>query len=287
MCRKIIVAQLNEYYRNGVDIILSDEVFGEMFGSKALKNNVKALQDFSNILRSNDWEIRYLVGYRPFFDFFKSVYSQRFKTRNKPKLQRWPGRGGNHKPPIRDYTNLQGVFSDFSLSLFKPYADDIKVFDMTQNDYRADFTARFLCDILEDAHTACSHWKKTLDDSKILANPSYTHDYDRIATTAGSNGLVNISKHKRNAVARKVQEFAKTNNVTLLNEKLLCPTNEFMDQLRNASITKEMDIFPERQPNWETPKLFEAMRKKKKLCSVDTNALLEKDEWKNFFKQFS
>jgi hypothetical protein len=165
-CREIIVEQLNEYYRTGVDVILSDEVFGAMFRRK--KRGIEGLEIFSNILRSNNWEIRLLIGYRPYFDYVRSQYSQNYKARSKPMLSKWPGQGGKHIPPMKDKLfQDEWPFADELIDLFKAHVDIIEVLDITQNNHRGDLSVRLFCDLLKEAQQTCSSRKASLDDSEV------------------------------------------------------------------------------------------------------------------------
>jgi hypothetical protein len=285
LCREIIVEQLNEYYRAGVDVILSDELFGETFKSDRGKEHLEVI---SNVIRGNNWEIRVLIGYRPYFEFVKSAYSQEFKARSKPKLLSWPGSGGIHIPPVKDWMfRPKFIFTERLLSLFEPYADGTNIFDITESDQQGDLSERLFCDWLEDAEEACSSIKASLNASDttsiIVDNISYSHDYDRIATAAAAMELVNTTKFKRHIVTKWVREFMEEKNHTLHDQPLLCPTENESDKLYNASLEAEMKLFPGREPNWESPGRYDAMVKKQKLCSVDTKKLLEKDGWKEFF----
>jgi hypothetical protein len=178
-------------------------------------------------------------------------------------------------------------FSDGLIDLFKAHVDVIEVFDITQNNHRGDLSVRFFCDLLKEAQQTCSSVKASLNE--VQKNVAMSHDYDRIATAAATKGLVNATKFTRSMVTSWVKEFVEvtsndSNRTTLHNLPLLCPTKDNIDRLHNVSLAKEMTLFPERQPNWETTGLFETMLKKKRLCSIDTDKVLEKEEWKEFFQ---
>jgi hypothetical protein len=297
-CREIIVEQLNEYYSKGVDVILSEEVFGIMFNTKkrgtSNTRGIEGLEILSNILRSNNWEIRLLIGYRPYFDYVKSLYSQKYNARGKKMLLNWPGQGGKHIPPMHDELfEDEWPFTDELIDLFKAHVDVdiVEVLDITQNNHRGDLSERLYCDLLKEAQQTCSARKASLDDSEVRKNVAMSHDYDRIATAAATKGLVDTNKFTRSTITSRVKKFVEvtnndSNNTTLHNLPLLCPTKDNIDILHNMSLAKEMTVFPERQPNWETTGLFETMMKKKSLCSIDTDKVLEKEEWKKFFQLF-
>ena len=50
LCKEIVVEQLNEYYRTGVNVIFSNEVFGAMI-SESKRGEEEGLELFSNIAK--------------------------------------------------------------------------------------------------------------------------------------------------------------------------------------------------------------------------------------------
>ena len=87
-CKKHMKEQLDEYYHQGVDIILSDEVIGAMFAKQRSDPHYERAKEalhefFHDVVRSNNWEVRVLIGYRPSFEFAISQFHQEFRARGK------------------------------------------------------------------------------------------------------------------------------------------------------------------------------------------------------------
>jgi len=332
-CTASMIDQLDAYYESGGDAIISDEVIGIMFSVKNERANT-ALKDFFNqVLRRNPWEIRVLVGYRPYFDFLRSQFSQfwsnksipRKKCAGKKKLLEWPllngkplpGEKGKGEPipALRD-----GIYyrewpsADELVDQYKPYADRIQVFDITTTadasdssvPTRGNLVVRFFCDLLEGADHTCAFQKERVEDlsssneangSKKLnvdwMNAAKSHDYDRIATAAGAKGLVNRTQIKRCHVTFLVRAFvaeadkkddASTSKISSQNLPMLCPGESTGAHLEKETLDREMKLFPERDPHWETIALYEKAYDEGKLCSVDADKVVEMEEWKAFFK---
>ncbi len=234
-CTAIMEQQLDEYFRMGVDVVFSDEVIGAMFATPKHKKHNKRAKDalvafFNTILRRNNWEIRLLIEYRPYFDFVKSQFSQLYtlrmipsrskqKFKGKPALYKWPGQqGGKHIPPIKDelFRN-EWPTPDELLDLFQPYVDSIRVFDITQNGQRGNLSIRMFCNLLESAQQTCSFRKAILGAShhnrtEVRKNIAISLDYDRIATAAASNGMVSTTKSRRYDVTSEIKKFVQVSN---------------------------------------------------------------------------
>ena len=74
-------------------------------------------------------------------------------------------------------------FADDLIQSFKLYADDLKVFDIVQNDHRSDISVRIFCHLPKDANEAFSSIKTALND-QVRTNVVNSHNYDQIATAA-------------------------------------------------------------------------------------------------------
>jgi len=121
-CTTIIREQLDEYYRAGADVILTDERIGDMFGipepkeekdkqSKKYKRKLEKYQRaehglnqfFRHILRTNnnDWEIRVVVGYQPYFDLATAKYVHQYGHNRKMSDQRKNSKGDKSNTTIQ------------------------------------------------------------------------------------------------------------------------------------------------------------------------------------------
>ena len=298
-CTTVMREQLNEYYRAGKDVILSDEVIGIMFDGrekpKQLGRSREGLNSFfRDVARSNNWDIRVLIGYRPYFDFTRSVFAQLHTgiVLGKVTMQRWPIKGkrgpkyGQAVPLLKDnlfHTNGWPTADELA-DLFAPYADTIHIFDITSPEPQGDFTVHFFCTLLQDAKDACANRIKFAARKDFRKNVAIPPDYDQIATAAADRGLVNTVRRQRLTVTKEIAKYMSLNGTEVTDLPRVCPTKENIEKLYNISLSQEMKLFPERSPNWEVKALFDEAIKQKKLCSVDVDKVLEDEEWRKFFE---
>jgi len=254
-CHSVMQAQLDEYYRHGVDLVLTSEVLGMKF-AQLPQGPPKLEAWFREVVQrnNNEWDIRVLIGYRPYFDFAVSGFNQQFKNRNRPKLQRWPSKGGVRIPSVttgvldkymqdkegkKTKLLVEFPFTDVLVELFRPYANRVEVYDITataaphhshsHNNNSKDFTEYVFCELLEGADGACRAQQAVLASSEALLNKNRAEslDYDRLATAAVDRGLINVRKASphvtRGWVGQQIRAYLEDNN-THTNKQLL-PTN--------------------------------------------------------------
>ena len=232
-CQRVIHAQLEEYYHHGVDIVLTSELLGLYF-AQGQRGKQKLQKWFREVVEKNAWDIRVLIGYRPYFDFALSGFNQQFKNRKRPKLQRWPSEGGWRIPLVKTgvLEVLEGKakllvefpFTDVLVELFRPYADRVEVYDITtaphnnNNNNSIDFTEHFFCEMLEGADGACLAQRAVLVSSssssetgtEIHKNRAESLNYDRLATAAADRGLINVTaspKLQRGWVGQQIRAY--------------------------------------------------------------------------------
>ena len=63
-------AQLAEYYRHRVDLVLTSE----MLGTKFAQGPLKLKEWFRDVISIHDWDVRVWIGYRPYFAFVASGF---------------------------------------------------------------------------------------------------------------------------------------------------------------------------------------------------------------------
>ena len=65
VCADVIMqAQLAEYYRHGLNLVLTSEVLGILFAQPS-RGQPKLRDWFQDVLGRNDWDVRMYFGYRP------------------------------------------------------------------------------------------------------------------------------------------------------------------------------------------------------------------------------
>ena len=138
--------------------------------------------------------------------------------------------------------------------------------------------------MLQDAKDACANRIKFAARKDFRKNVAIPPDYDQIATAAADRGLVNTVRRQRLTVTKEIAKYMSLNGTEVTDLPRVCPTKENIEKLYNISLSQEMKLFPERNPNWEVKALFDEAIKQKKLCSVDVDKVLEDEEWRKFFE---
>lgn len=291
---------IHEYHASGRDVIMSDEVVGLMFAAKDTKKKkkkkraLKGLKKFADLFR-DDWDIRILLGYRPYFDFVTSQFNEKWEIKpGKPKKNKWPARGGQSVPLVKDSWDSTGhVHNGWSSTIelanvFSREFDNITIFDITRT---GDLMTYFLCDILENAHQACESKKSsvasgTLDAKKNVASPL---DYDMLATAASKKGLFDLTLKRRSVVAKVKQHHEDELGLKVIDLPLICPSTSHTTALFNASIAQEKRLFPDREEEGGAHQgslkaTFQKRLDTKAFCNIDVGKILEDETWIEFFK---
>jgi len=289
--------QLDSYFQAGADVIYSEEVLGAQFAfpkhrsAEQSRRYTSALGPFMDeVVRKNNWDVRILIGYRPYFDFLRSEYNQLHKySEAKPNLVHWPSKKkGKAIPLLRDSLSQPSFWPSPGdlFDAFREHADKVAIFDIAPNAHEKDLTVHFFCDLLEGADSACSSQTEAVEarGDAIHSNTAEELHFDRIATTAADLGLVSIQNHTRRNVSKQIHEYLDHRGTKVSDLPLLCPSKNLVDELYNRSMVEEMKLFPQRAPNWTVPAIFNETLSKKKLCSVDTEKLLEDPEWQQFLR---
>ena len=290
-CYQRMNNSLNEYYANGTNVIMSDEVIGAMFssGGRNTERARFALKEWANLIQN--WDVRIVLGYRPYFDFVLSSYNEQWEIKHgKAKLNKWPGHGGKALPLVKDtWSTSTGKAStmwsstDVLVDIFSKHFDDITIFDITKP---RDLMEHFLCDILNGtARKTCSEHRSYMASgvSETKKNVAAPLDYDMIATAASQRNLFDLSK-KRRVVARKVKWHHEVNlGLKVTDLPLICPLMNHSMALLTASLAMEMKLFPDRDEQ-KLNDLFQERIKTKAFCNVDVVKVLNDDGWKQFFQ---
>merc|ERR1719416_8066 len=284
---------LHEYHRDGKDIVFSCEVVGVMFSNtgRHQERQLSSLKLLASILQ--DWDVRVLIGYRPYFDFVTSQFNEQWEIKPaKAKMSKWPKHGGLTVPLVKDSVNRNGYFqgrypaADAIADVFAREFDNITVFDITQS---GDLMTHFLCDLLENAHQACEAQKTfvasgTPETKKNVAMPL---DYDMLATAASKRSLFDLTL-KRARVANMIKEHhEKELGLKVQDFPLICPVEEKTEKLFGVSLAQEKRLFPGRTKEEGHERLraaFEKRMDQKSLCNIDVDKVLEDESWIKFFK---
>ena len=197
-------------------------------------------------------------------------------------------------PGYFDYWKEKTLFTD---SIVGPASDyfSVKVFDVY--DPRGASSA-FLCDVVgaDAVPNAC---KESLQLNSIgqvkHSNKSNSNEvqYDAIALAAASKGMVDMVKWKRTTVIDAIiHRHEEELGHDVLDFPLSCPEQKYLDEFWSISLDLDRLCMPEKFK--EDPEHFNKLQEqfqraidKKKYCTVDVDAILEENDWKNFFQQFA
>ena len=290
-CFSKMNATLQSYYHSGKDIIISDEVVGIMYSEKKLaKRSTQAMQDFADLVR--DWDVRILLGYRPYFDFVISQFNEQWEIKAaKVKMNRWPKNGGKSVPLVKDSWSSNTGLADDGWPATADMADffsktfaNVTVFDITNP---GDLSTHFFCNILENANEACAAQKALLasGSKQTRVNVANPLDYDMLATAASAKGLFSLDL-KRSHVAKMVQQHHEdTLGLKVRDFPLICPSLSHTMALFNATVDQEEKLVPgNKASHSKLEATFQKRLATKAFCNVDVEKVLAEEAWIDFFK---
>ena len=183
-CLASVLPVLDKAQRRGNDVVFSDEYLGtELSVTKGTSTFDLARTNLDELgTLSKDWDVRIIMGYRPWFEFVVSRHNQYFKPSfQKMSMAFWPGEGGYVAPPLVDpswtgrelslnwtlavnATDKYGKLRKFDIDntilgtfeTFSAYFDKVVVLDIHQDG----FLETLLCSVMENADKACSAYKR-------------------------------------------------------------------------------------------------------------------------------
>ena len=267
-----------------------------------------------------DWRVVIIVGYRRYVDWLPSSDQQIWRwTPSKPRMNKWPDKGGRVftpllptrwkkavKPGAYTYTHtsllLEGINGTLPVVLFNMH--DLRDLDLSNlainnnstllSHRKVSLLSRFLCKNLKEAgietNSTCIHSLRTdiATTGHKVANPSQTLFYDALGVAAWKKQLVS-SNMRRHTVALSIERFhTEQLNQTHHDLPVTCPSKNEYEEFLEFSITTEATTVPEfsntamgRQSHIES---FWKSVAKQKYCWIDTDKILEREEWKQFFQ---
>ena len=152
-----------------------------------------------------------------------------------------------------------------------------------------------LCDILKgETTTACQRSLERERDQTIMNTHATAPSlyYDALATAAAEKGLINLTAWNRSSVREAIYHHQEDElQLAPQDLELNCPSNQQLQALLNMSLELEAKYMPEfahcPHQREEHREGFENYVAQKVYCWVDTDAVLDQIEWKNFFQKFS
>lgn len=280
-----------------------------VMSSERLSNCWTSPEDYEAIrdTLSEDWDVTIVVSYRRFYSFIRSSKFQMDRVDRDGgkfgKKRLWPKSGGSH---LNGYFNVKNgqlrkfhVFTDTAVENAKKYLP-VKMFYPFNYDTASDalinstesVLTKFLCNILPHANDACS-LSREIDANATtkMLNPRTDEDdmlYDTIATKASDADLFNTTHYSRPEVRKAVRRFNEEElQQGIIDLDLDCPSDVQLLSLLEKSLMFEYKYAPDlaKDPRNINKHLadFHALVEKRAFCWVDTDKILERTEWKNFF----
>ena len=306
-CLSSVFRQLDKAQRRGNDFVFSDEYLGtELSVTKGTSTFDLARTNLDELgTLSKDWDVRIIMGYRPWFEFVVSRHNQYFKPSfQKMSMAFWPGEGGYVAPPLVDpswtgrelslnwtlavnATDKYGKLRKFDIDntilgtfeTFSAYFDKVVVLDIHQDG----FLETLLCSVMENADKACSAYKRMEKTSH--ANEAMPFAYDQIACAAFQSKRFWLEGLTRKYVRHMVKHYHEdVRNHTLVDFPLVCPSKEYVEGLYATSLDIERKIFPNRTNHTWLEESFAKLLSGKKLCHVNTTAVLADEGWIALFQ---
>lgn len=269
-----------------------------------------------------DWKIVIIIGYRRYMDWLPSSEQQIWRwTPTKKNLQKWPVRERRRLLPLfptrwktviepgkytYSYTNrlvesIQGIlpvvlFNMHDLGDMFPTINITESSDLPTND-KVSLLSRFVCKTLPEAgvKTNATCAKSLLADKEKRkenrANPSQTLFYDALAIAAWDKNMI-PKDSGRHIVGVKIEEFHKSVlNETFRDFPVVCPNEKENKMFLSYSLAQEAQVLPEfhssslgKQSHVE---IFWDNVKHRKYCWIDSDSVLERKEWRDFFDGLS
>jgi hypothetical protein len=300
-CWKETLEGLDPYLKSKTNLIFSAEPwsFQRMWMST---EEGYAMVDWTSLYLtlSHDWNLLLVFSYRRYPEWIFSAKQQidQFKPA-KPRLNKWPGRQGGKKLEFIDplpssrqsMPSISYRYSDSLLKEMQKYPEiPTAIFNM-HNLERGGLCSTFVCDILENAPHACQYILKEEATGEGVKNPSQSLFYDFLAVAAYQSGVINGTIFKRHHVTVQIQKHhEETLQQGPFDFPLKCPPKSELDSFLNLSLSLEQEVVPgfaaltgveeqHRSSFWKSVD-------RKKLCWIDTDAVLRNATWQDFFGRF-
>jgi hypothetical protein len=267
-------------------------------------NNPDLYQKMHEAL-SADWDITIVSGYRPYFDWVVSLYSQTQKmdkfTYTNPEDWPWFEKDGRHVKTARLFPNNY----EFWMSKLQWFIDSIvgraspyfATATYNMNDPRSPSVA-FVCDCLPGATKSCQRLIEQVEAEKGKARVENKGDlnliyYDALGLAAGTAKLVDETQFTRYRVQKAIQNHVENvmHQTAGKDWPMFCPTAEYLDVLFEKSVRLEKTYMPqlwETNPNRHTElqNRFQKQISTRAFCHVDVDTMLRDNVWLQFFEQF-
>lgn len=191
---------------------------------------------------------------------------------------------------MRWMLNTSEIPSPYTPEVYRVYHDQLQLpVDLLNMHDGTDLLENFLCQVLRGATHTCQAYLSNRSDYQYHSNPSENPFYDMIAYDAFHQGLIRDLRGWRKGadrlyitemIGRRQQRFRKTP----MDLPLICPSRTDVLPLLTKTLDYERAFLPQffdtdaGSPSLERE--FWTQIAKRKFCSVNTTAVLEKPEYR-------
>ncbi|KAG7374856.1 hypothetical protein IV203_013951 [Nitzschia inconspicua] len=262
------------------------------------------------------FQVKIVVGYRHYFEWFPSYYYQ--SHLNKNFRAKWPSQGGETIPPLVEYMEqhldrwespkrdvTDRFATHMSLWMYQNwslYFDDVQVLDLHQP---GNVLVNFICHILPSATNTCDYLKQSsqtqdADENALIRTQRVSSNLfpERIADTAWQLGMVpndNVGskKHVTTMIRGYLKELGLLQNGSM-KQYWWCPSVSLKDRIYHASLSflQSLHEIPSARQNmfaghnWtlavqQHREQFQRALRQHKFCDVNTTHILLQNS-KNF-----
>ena len=290
---------LEPYRRNGTSVIGSAEGLSIFWSHQQILNR-NAPIDWEGLQRAlgDSWRIVVILGYRRLVDWVPSSHQQESRWKpSKMPFNKWPHNGGWVSQPLFPRWKDTIHLLDYKhTGLLVQNLNGTSIPHVVFNMHRGELPvgSEFVCHTLSEAgHPAPNACDESMrrDKERIaepVVNPSQTLFYDVLTTAAASKGFVDY-KVRRHAVVIEAEMYHNhVLNGTHRDFPVICPNKTLAADYLQFSLDTEARLLPEFASTPKGAKQHEKefwsnYEQKKKYCWIDTDSVLEKQEWKDFF----
>lgn len=296
-CYKTMKQELDHYYVNHANIILSDE----QMGWQRMFQKAYSRETYFEVLHEllADWNVLVVASFRRHAEWALSVFKEMNAAgcfgRNDPKRYKWPSQGGRkcelpwktlskwssptgnmvNETQTQKYRYVEDLYNAWSSHGFNTKV--LNVHHPTQT-----IAETFFCDIVEDAPYTCQYTKNQKSDTVANAKSATTLFYDTIVVAAAEEPWGhNITQTPRGKVVQNLVAYHQTTlGLSVANLPLICPTQDELEQYLQLGLPLEKQLLPEffASPLGEArhhSEFWKIANTKKSFCHVNTTALLE------------
>jgi hypothetical protein len=167
---------------------------------------------------------------------------------------------------------------------------DTTVLDLHSFSNDREYKIHLFCNVIVDMPNTCEALRNNTMEMKPAdgqSNPAFEFGYDMLVMDAFKKGLISAgSTISRDKAFKKAKERQQSLGKSEKDFPLICLPETTLQRLYDLSVTAEKSMYnftedgrEERHRNG-----FETYKKKKKFCHVDTEKVLESQEWNSFIR---